>query len=65
MTESYMPASKLARYYGNIADSIGDISHMPLNFNLISDFESTGSLTAQSVRNLFSTSFFLNNSNFT
>lgn len=49
MTEAYLPSSKLARYYGNVTDQIGDIAHMPLNFNLLSDFETKDSFSADSV----------------
>lgn len=49
MTEAYMPSAKLARYYGNVADQIGDIAQMPLNFNLLSDFETKDSFSAAKV----------------
>ena len=49
MTEAYMSADKLARYYGELTNQIGDISQMPLNFNLLSDFGTKESLTATKV----------------
>lgn len=51
ISDAKMTPDKLAGYYGNIADQIGDVSHMPLNFNLILDFESPDSFSANAVRN--------------
>jgi hypothetical protein len=57
MTEAYLPAGKLTRYYGNITDQIGAISHLPLNFGLLSDFDSTSDLTAAKVCVIFMSKF--------
>jgi len=50
MTEAYMASTQLARYYGNIADEIGDISHLPLNFNLLSNFDSQDQFSAETLK---------------
>ena len=41
MTEGYVGNEELMEYYGNIDQQtgIGDISHMPINFCLLSDFK--------------------------
>ena len=50
ISDANMTPAKLVSYYGNIADQIGDVSHMPLNFNLISDFPSQDDFDAKAVR---------------
>jgi len=50
ISDDKMTPEKLAGYYGNIADQIGDVSHMPLNFNLILDFESPDSFSATALK---------------
>lgn len=47
MTEAYLSGSKVGRYYGNVSDQRGDLSHLPLNFNLLSDFESQADFNAK------------------
>lgn len=50
MTEGKMASGELAQYYGNVADQIGDISHMPLNFNLLSDFKTPNDFSAEKLK---------------
>jgi len=45
-----LASSELAPYYGNIADQIGDISHMPLNLNLLSDFKTPSDFSAEKLK---------------
>jgi len=45
MTEAYDLGDKIAAYYGkpsSIVDQIGSISHMPLNFDMITKFKPSG-----------------------
>jgi len=53
MTEAFLTADKLTRYYGEVSNQIGDIAHMPLNFNLLSDFKEDSSFTAAAVMLIF------------
>ena len=42
MTEAYDLGNEIAKYYGkpsSIVDQIGSISHMPLNFDMITKFK--------------------------
>ena len=48
-TEADLSKDDLTRYYGNIADQIGDITHVPMNFDLISDFKTPDSFSATAV----------------
>ena len=48
-SEADVSKDDLTRYYGNIADQIGDITHVPMNFDLISDFETPDSFSATAV----------------
>jgi len=50
ISDANMTPAKLVSYYGNIADQIGDVSHMPLNFNLISDFPSQDDFDAKALK---------------
>lgn len=54
MTEAYLSPSQLGRYYGNVADAKGDIVQMPLNFDLLSNFETADSFSAEKVLFLIS-----------
>merc|ERR1719376_478866 len=49
MTEAYLAVEDMGKYYGEIDEQIGDVSHMPLNFGLIEKFDSEESATAQKV----------------
>ena len=48
-SEADLSKDDLTRYYGNIADQIGDITHVPMNFDLISDFKTPDSFSATAV----------------
>lgn len=50
MTEAYLPLDELIKYYGtNITDNVGTISHMPLNFGLITDFKTPSQVSSYNV----------------
>ena len=58
MTEGYVSSKELIEYYGTIdsSDGIGDISQLPINFCLVSDFKSPsdikdGKVSAKMVKN--------------
>ena len=53
MTEAYgLDASELVKYYGDsasIVDQVGNLSHMPLFFDMITNFKSSNQLNAETV----------------
>ncbi len=57
LTEAYLPTSELVKYYGEMDESSPDdsserstVSHMPINFGLVSDLKLPESFTAEKVR---------------
>lgn len=54
MTEGYVGNEDLIVYYGATSQNgIGDISHLPINFNLVSNFRKSEVLSANKVGTLF------------
>ena len=50
MTEAYVGNDELMEYYGKVDnDGIGSISHMPVNFGLVSNFSNDQEITVSKV----------------
>ena len=51
MTEADLPVEELGKYYGkNVTDQIGTLSHMPLFFDMITNFKPwEGEITSEQV----------------